>query len=167
MSVLRDARDATSYRVLGDYIQDWVWPKHITTPSSSRLFSKEASRSNLKAKHFSSGASELLSLLPVLGHYFLLLPVPRGEHVECFMALLDVAQLVFAAGECKVCPVMLETLITRHLEMFIRVYGEDKVLPKHNYCLMLPRQLHRFGTFLSCFVHERHHMLVKKMRTIV
>ena len=79
-----------------------------------------------------------------------------------FLALLDVAQLVFAVGESAVDADLLEAMIARHLELYIKVYGTDKVLPKHNYCLMLPEQLRRFGMFVKTFVHERHHMLLKK-----
>jgi len=128
------------------------------------LFNPEAAKSNIQSSSFSSGASELLSLLAVLGHYFLVVSSDtRPANVQSFMALVDVAQLVFAVGECEVDPDTLERLIQGHLQLYVGVYGADSVLPKHNYCLMFPDQLRRFGTFVRAFVHERHHMLLKKI----
>ena len=84
------------------------------------------------------------------------------EHIECFLALVDVAQLVFAVGECDVDADTLERFIERHLKLYVEVYGESKVLPKHNYCLMLPHQLRTWGLFVRAFVSERRHRLPKK-----
>ena len=41
-------------------------------------------------------------------------------------------------------------------------YGESHFLPKHHFCLHLPRQLETHGLLCSCFVHERRHKIMKR-----
>ena len=163
MTALKRMGSTTTYEGLGEYTTLWKWPKHITAPSAKKLFSPEAAKANLKSESFSSGASELLSMVPVLGHYFLhaFAEGARPQHVVCFLALLDVVMLVFAVGECDVDSEVLARFQARHLDLKVEVYGKESLKPKDNYSLMLPRQLKEFGGFVRTFVHERHHKLAK------
>ena len=144
-------------------MQAFKYPAHITPPT--KLFTPEAARNNLKSRTFSSSASELLTLLPVLGHFFLVVALPEGfclPEINCFLALVDVVLLVFATDRCKVCPDLLDQMVQRHLTLFMAAYGEELFLPKHHFTTHLGDQLRMFGWLMRCFVHERHHKLLKK-----
>ena len=159
------ARSPCSYASIGKCVEQWQWPAHLTAPSAKKLFSPDAAKNNIKSGHFSSGASEMLSLLPVLGLFLQTVALPAGccvDKVHCFLALIDVVLLVFATDRCDLCPDLLETMILRHLQLVRDVYGELAFLPKHHYSTHFPDMLRKFGWLLRCFVHERHHMLLKK-----
>ena len=93
------ARSPCSYASIGKYVEQLQWPAQLTAPSAKKLFSPDAARNNIESGNFSSGASELLSLLPVLGFFFQTVALPAGccvDKVHCFLALIDVVLLVFA-----------------------------------------------------------------------
>ena len=56
---------------------------------------------------------------------------------------------------------MLEAAIMKHLRLLQEVYDLSDFRPKHHYATHLAEMLEWFGCLISCFVHERHHRLVK------
>ena len=82
MSRLWKSKAPTSYAVLGRYMALWSWPKQYGRhgPSFAVLFNKKSAKANLDSGSFSSSASELLSMIPVLELYFD--RVAKGRHHE-------------------------------------------------------------------------------------
>ena len=79
------------------------------------------------------------------------------------IAVLDVIDLcVKCRMPGRVAPTTLMAAIVKHLDLFIQVYGEDAVKPKHHYSLHLPLQLLIFGALLSTLVLERKHRAFKR-----
>ena len=161
-------RDDCKYASIGAYVDGWKWPARFAATQAKfrKLFTPEAARNNLKTQSFSSSASEQLSLLPVLAHYFLVVVLGHVDEattkmISCFLALVDVVLLVFATDRGKICPDTLERMILHHLTLFLAAYGEASFLPKHHFSTHFPDQLRRFGWLMRCFVHERNHMLPK------
>jgi len=77
MKHMQVERTACSYKEFVTYSSGWENPKGI--PKIDRLFTPSAMRNNLKNSHFSSTASELLTLLPLLIMYLTRVVALRGE----------------------------------------------------------------------------------------
>jgi hypothetical protein len=88
---------------------------------------------------------------------------PDEKRVESMIAALDVvAMLQLCKVKDRVDQAQLMAAIVKHLNVFIEVYGEDMIKPKHHYALHLPGQLFRFGVLLATLVLERKHRAFKR-----
>lgn len=107
----------------------------------------------------------MLSVAPVLGH--LLSMVCKAQEfcipcVESMLAALHVLELLVATRSVFIDPDLLHSAIKRHASLYVAAYDEEHMRPKHHYVFHLSAQYKRFGRLISCFVHERHHKLLKK-----
>ena len=116
-------------------------------------------------------ASGLLSFLPVMRLYVLLMLWNQVSHdamkaCRCFLLLVEVIDTLHKAtrGEA-VQPADLQAAIRAHAEALLDVYGESCWFPKNHMGLHLGEFLHRHGTLISCWVHERKHKLIKRFAT--
>ena len=162
-STQRRGVTTVSYCTLGEYVGRWKWPK--VAPHVEQLFDETANNKNLKNEAFSSSASELLTLAPVLASFFSAIVAPMGicsAAVACIIALLNVVELLATVKRGIVSPRQLLTAILEHLRRFLDVYGRGRWKPKHHYALHLPLMLARFGMLVACFTHERKHRVLKR-----
>ena len=163
MSAYRSARDPqTSYREIGEYVAQWEFPMKR---SVAHLFTENKAAANYRKKGFTSTASEMLTLVPVLLRYFEHVVLPRGRllgHARSMIAVLRVIVLLQAIRSCCVTPEVLAAAIVTHLIAYSDAYGANAMRPKHHYALHLPDMLRRFGLLLTTLTHERKHRLVKK-----
>ena len=163
MQVFRHARDRqTSWEELGVYAAKFSVPcgRNVTS-----LFTDKKIRSHVAAHSFSSTASELLTLVPILLRYFQHVVLPRGRHLNACRSLMACLRVVMILQACKcgaVTPDVLQDAITTHMQLFIIAYGSDAVKPKHHYALHLPAMLGHFGCLITTFVNERKHRMVKR-----
>ena len=165
MRALHEHRPAlpVSWRALGEYVNQWTFPKG--SPKIDHLFVSASCRNNLKNRVFASSASELLTLVPVLLRFFAVVVLPLGacaSEVLSIIACLESVELLHCVRRGIVSAHVLERYMHKHAEAFLSAWGEEHWKPKHHYSLHLPLQLARFGTLLSCFMHERKHRLVKR-----
>ena len=152
-----------SYSDLWAYILQWTFPKQ--TPNLAHVFDATNVKAHYKNKHFNSTASELLSILPVLLRFFVMLVLPLGlctDQVHSIIACLEVVEMLLMVRKDGVSPEDLHRYIVRHLHLFLDAYAEGLWRPKHHYAWHLPQMLKRFGTLIACFTHERKHRLIKR-----
>ena len=165
MCALRAAGAPTTYAVLGKLVEMFTWPKQISKPSSRRLFGAKAAGNNLRNRHFSASASELLSLMPVLGYYFARAAVqaPCNAEVQSFMALVDAIEILQCVKEGVVTPAVVHEAITNHLDKRATAYDVDhEAVMKPHYVRHLARQFQRHSALYACFTPERLHALAIK-----
>jgi len=161
-----------SYADFLAFAQAWKWPKvcgdfynrlsDLLAPSRVK---KYLGSKNAKP-HLSVDASDLLNILPVLMHFILVEVQPEGackrkvKSLLLCMSVVDMLQAVRA--ECGVTPEMLRDAIDTHYICYRKTYGVAEVRPKHHYARHLWRMLEKFDVLISCFVHERHHKVIKR-----
>ena len=169
MSRLRKSNAPTSYAVLGRYMALWSWPKQYGRhgPSFAVLFNKKSAKANLDSGAFSSSASELLSMIPVLELYFDRVAKGHGVFMVGITSLLLVFHVVDLLQSTRsrhsaVSPEALASAIQAHMVAFYEAYGKDAGKPKHHAAAMhLADHYKRWGRLAPCFTHERFHTLAK------
>jgi hypothetical protein len=156
-----------TYSQLGEYVAKWSFPK--ARGKLLHLFDVEHIKRWHNSGDFSCSSSEFLALQPILSRYLKKVIRPQvantinEQRVESMIAVLDVIDLcVKCRVPGRVAPTTLMAAIVKHLDLFIQVYGEDAVKPKHHYSLHLPLQLLIFGALLSTLVLERKHRAFKR-----
>ena len=125
----------------------------------------EKIRSHHAARAFSSTASELLTIAPIILRYFKEIVIHRGRlipHCQSLIACLRVVLLLLACRLSVVTPAVLANAIKQHMDLFKLAYGNDAVRPKHQFALHLPSMLQHHGCLLTTFVNERKHRVVKQ-----
>lgn len=155
----------STYSELGEYVRMWSFPAQVEITSVNQLFSVSANKNNVRRGTFSSGASEFLSLAPILKRYFKHVVLPKGEmqpHVKSFLAVLDVVDILQACKKGTESKDGLANAIKKHLDLFVLAWGRSSMRPKYHYVLHLPNQLELHGLLLTTFVHERKHKVVKR-----
>ena len=161
MKYLFSHHSHTTYSECGSYICAWKFPKG--TDRIDHLFERNTIKNNLRKEDFSCGASEFLTIAPVLARYFRYIGLPRGEHLPqltSMVAVLAVLELLQAVKRGFVTPAMLRDAIQAHFIAFVVAYGADAVRPKHHYVRHFPDILARVGTLISTLMHERKHRVV-------
>ena len=169
MAQLRRSHAPTSYAALGQYVALWKWPKQYGRHGTSfaELFNKKNAKANLESESFSSSASELLSLIPVLELYFDRVAKGQGVFVEGVTSILLVFNVVDLLQSTRsrnstVTGAALAAAIQVHMEAFYAAYGKDAGRPKHHTAaLHLADHYKRWGRLAPCFTHERFHKLAK------
>ena len=154
------------WRQLGEYVQLWTWPKHLGGARCKSLFDTASVEKYNKTKHFTCGASELLSLLPVFRLYFERIVVPTRVFqpgVESILRLIDALDVIMRtrSRHSPVTEAQLQAAIRTHLEAKHAVYGPDHFKYKDHVALHLPSQYAQYKRLTPCFVQERHHKEAK------
>jgi hypothetical protein len=152
-------------KLFSSYLSEWHWPLRVNATSLSNIFSSTAVASMRKAQHLKCQASDSLSMYPVLAYFIMASFLPSGRcHAECiaFLALADLIDLVYSAARGGLTPQELRKAVYRFLKLFVDAWGAEWMTPKFHWLLHLPIELERYGTLLSCFVHERKHRMVKR-----
>ena len=160
---LRDA--GFPERHITEFLQSFNWPAQTAGSSPKNILqaTREKKTSPLKAS-----VSEMLNFLPVMRLFLLQFVcgnVGAGTQSVCrsflLMArVLDLLQTVARGGSTTASE--LEAAIVEHSRCHLQAYGDEAWVPKHHMGLHLPEFLRRFGTLLSCFVHERKHKIIKR-----
>ena len=85
----------SGYKEFREFLESWSFPRGRHRPDN--LFTDEQIRLNLEKAAFSCGASDLLSLAPILLKYFRDVVRPRGRclgHVDSIIAVLESVELL-------------------------------------------------------------------------
>ena len=127
MSTFKTARARdTSYAEMGTYIGRWRFPSNR---GMATLLTEKKIRSHHNARAFSSTASELLTITPIVLRYFKEVVMHRGRFIaQCrsLIACLQVVLLLMACRLCVVRPEVLAEAITRHMNLFKEAYGDAR-----------------------------------------
>ena len=155
-----------SYAFLTDFCSaDWKWPKARGSAKVSDIFSPGREAAGSKDQMFKAGASEMLSVYPLI-RYFLEVCVPadavtkeKTSFVEC-CHVVDLMQGVKQHGGLHLLP-DLKARIRSFFRSHVDAYADELVRPKHHYMWHMTKQVDEDGFWLDCFVHERKHQLTK------
>ena len=155
------------YSNFHDFMHFWHWPRRLEGRSvtGKSAFSPKRAKSSWKAETFHSGASESMSLYPVLAHFVRTILLPAGiEAAACnaFLALCLVLDLLMVVNRGIVSATRLRDAVIDHLRQFAATHGEDAMTPKFHYSIHLYIFLRIFRFLVGCLLHERKHRLIKR-----
>ena len=165
---LEDAGVKTAYAMLHEYVCHWKWPSRVHSSNLAKIFDAKRREGNRKGECFRAQASEGLSVYRVVAFWLRVIVLPRGiaaAACNAFLAFAALADCVVAIARGAVSPGQLRDAVHKFLDRFVAAWGYDAMTPKCHWALHLPRELARFGTLLSCFVHERKHKLIRRYAT--
>jgi hypothetical protein len=167
MNKSRKNQHQCTYENLRVYVSKWTLPKG--RGNVMYLFDKEHTDRFLRTGDFSCNSSEFLSLAPIISRFLQrvvkpnVIGMPQEKNVDCMIAVLEVVKLLqLCKVKDRVSPTTLAGAIVKHLDMFVEIYGEDLIRPKHHYALHLARQLFLIGFLFSTLTLERKHRAFKR-----
>jgi hypothetical protein len=165
LEALRSNGCTRIYDLFNGYIEQFNWPWRVRNKNLHSLFDENRREGNRKARSFRCQASEMLSLYPVAAMFVTSTILPTaGCDDEClaFLACCDLLDAFTSIPRGRVSPNMLASRVERFLGLFNAVWGYVNMQPKFHWLLHYARCLSRFGTLISCFVHERKHRTIKR-----
>jgi len=141
------------------YLQKWTWPRQFASGKNC-----------YETGTLQAAASQLISVVPVLGHLFRSVLLPTGRcsgAVRTFILCTVVIELFLGAARSAECatPSAIREAILAHYAAHLAEFGEDYWAFKFHMGLHIPEMMEKFGIFLACFVLERKHKLVKRFIT--
>jgi hypothetical protein len=148
----------------------WGWPCTRNT-AIGEVFSEVRESSSKEAEMFKAGASETLSVYPLVRHFlekFVPAHLIAKERLS-FLALCDVLDSMQA---CKAAfdveqIYSMKMGVRRFLRLHIDAHGVKYIRPKHHYMFHMFRQPMEDLIWLDCFVHERKHQLTKGLADVI
>ena len=165
LEALRDNGHRDIYAMIGGFIRNFNWPSRVKSSRLDTPFDPSRREGNRKAGHFKCQASDMLSLYPVLAVYTTKLILPHaGCDAEAltFIALCDLMDLLTSVARGVVTPSALCRKVERFLDLFSDTFGVTSMHTKYHWLLHYALHLERYGTLVSCFVHERKHKTIKR-----
>ena len=159
-------RDAIFHETrINEFLQDFSWPAQTGGSSPKQILEASGDK---KTSPLKAAASELMNFLPVLRLFLLRFVYGRIDAATMLMSrsfflLVEVTELLqkVARGGC-VTASKLRAAIEAHLRCHLQAYAGSAWVPKCHMALHLPEYMSRFGTLVSCFVHERKHKVIKR-----
>lgn len=158
------------YPLLERYCKsNWQWPAGQAQKGKAIHQVFNSSREKASREHWKSGASELLTVYPLVREFArtVVLATRPGLAPEvrslmlCFR-VLDLLRHLKGAHDNEHL-VSISAAIQEHLEQHKLVYGTEDMIPKHHYAIHIGQQIRRHGVLFDCFVVERSHLLPKCM----
>ena len=134
-------------------------------PRVHHLFAGKQYNSCREAEQFKATASEGLTLYPIVRQWCSSVLIPSGstEPAESFMALAAVLDLLCCSRNgVRVTPAQLNAAMLNWLHKHTHTYGDRFKKPKAHYALHLPAMLGHRKLLCACWVHERHHKVIKR-----
>ena len=134
-----------------------IMPKAVAKPIAQLSF--EDRMVDKPGKHIRGFASEVLSMIVIMGLWVELNLVPTGalpEEAKCFLLLGRIVFLLRTGDSVRSKLPLLQQLILEHHELFTKLYPAE-AKPKVHFLLHVPEQIAKFQKNLSCFVTERKH----------
>ncbi len=131
------------------------------------VFSEVREASSLAAHSFKAGASEVLSVYPLIRYFLEITIMPRGPNpaeTAPFLAVCRVLDLMDTIRNVGVGDRKPKQEVARSLRLHVAAYGCDWVEPKHHYMIHMPRHVEEDGVWLDCFVHVRKHIISRRLR---
>ena len=167
--MLKLKEQGVTYAKLHSYLQDFKWPRSISTVSGKDTCEPKRAKSCWSDGLFKATASESLSVLPVFANYFTDFihgnppPAAFAKGVAAnLLQLVRIVELIIRSSRCSVAPVLLQNAIKEYLEGYVQLHGPEGMIIKFHYLLHLPAFLKKHGFLPNCFVHERKHRMPKR-----
>jgi hypothetical protein len=156
------------YEIFSNYVEKWNFPVRLkqTGAGLAKIFSKDRRDKHRSAKHIKCQASDGLSLVQVAAMFtvrvLMMLGVSCRAECLCFLALVDVIDLIFTTPHGMVSPAELLEAVELFLAMFKKLWGVEWMTPKFHWLLHYSSHLARLGYLLNCFCLERKHKVAKR-----
>lgn len=161
--LMNSSGGAQAFTQCGEFICQLVVPRRL--PQVRHLFSPKQYSSCRDAEQFKASASEGLTLYPMFRKWCNSVLIPRGytAPAESFIALTDVLDLLSCSRNgIDVSPEQLSAAMLNWLQKHTHAYGDDFKKPKSHYALHLSDMLRHRKFLCACWVHERHHKVIKR-----
>ena len=165
LEALEDAGFDNLYGTLHDHVAQWNLPKRLHITDICDIFAGKRRATNRKNTNFRAGASEGLSVFPIIAIWLRIIAIPLGMAVPAcnvFLAFAAMAECFTSVGRGHVTPVQLQTAVEHYLKIFSDVFGFEPFFPKMHWLLHYWRELRTHGTLLACFVNERKHKIIRR-----
>ena len=104
-----------------------------------------------------ASASEALGVYPVMREWVANVVIKCTTHVDAcksflaLCALLDLLVIILHGNKDGITGEQLHKAVERHFLLFLAVYGEDAVIPKHHFCMHFGAYLDRWLTLIGTF----------------
>ena len=171
MYELRQQKAPATYAMIGEYVGMWQWPRQIGNHGLNlvKLFDAKSAHTYLTSKHFSSSASQLLSLVPTLSLFFERVAMKHGFFTQGVKSVLILCGVVGLLQLCRsrdspVTDDALRSAVAAHLKAKFEAYGRDFARYKDHAAMHLADQKKRCKRLPPCFTQERLHKKNESMR---
>jgi hypothetical protein len=144
------------------YMQTWRWPKSLKyqTGTDASTFSHAKVKAYRKAGCVKASASEGLFILPIIAMFAINTVLPSGlcnAESKAMICLCDIVEAMQATSLRVTSADHLRKLIRSFMELCVEAGWRDRMIPKFHWMIHYPAHLERYGTLVTCFVHERKH----------
>ena len=158
-----------TYAMLNEYVSQWKWPATLASKLANpggALASKRAS-SSWEAGSLKATASEAVSMMPILAHFFERLQFNTAnadlkQHLGCMLLLVRVVELIMLSSRRRVDPDELQIASNMYLAKYKSLYGGLAMTTKFHVVLHFPIYLRNFKYLPNCWVLERKHKQPKR-----
>ena len=157
------------YSAFRDFVSTWIWPARVQHSQLAGIFDTNRAEKHRAAKHIKCQASDLLSLIGVLGYFAQTVLTTLGSEipdcvsaVSAFLALSQVCELVAASVRYDVRPEELLGKVHCFLERFVAAFGYEWLTPKLHWMLHYAESLLKNKRLFNCFCLERKHKVPKR-----
>lgn len=158
------ALDTSAWETFGEYVGHWFWPTHLSMKHLPELFQAKKIKKYKHNKRFNPGASETLSLLPILVFWCRKVLLPSNFAPLPVQAFLAVAEVIFILHEGQFWGMATRDSLQMAVERSLQLAHECgwHVMPKFHWLLHMCDQLERWQKLPSCFTPERKNKILKK-----
>ena len=132
-----------TYAKLNDHVSKYEWPRFVRTVTGKDACSPKRAKSSWDESIFKATASELLSLAPVLAHFFddflhaSTSSTAKG-HAASLLQLIRIVELILRTARGPVMPGDLQKAIAEYMEGFALLYGPEKWSSNSTICFTCP-----------------------------
>ena len=164
---LFSALDTSAWETFGEYVGHWFWPTHLNMKHLPDLFQAKKIKKYKQNKRLNPGASETLSLLPVLVFWCRKVLGPSNFAALQVQAFLAVAEVIFILHEGQLWGMATRDSLQVAVERSLQLAHECgwHLTPKFHWLLHMCDQLERWQKLPSCFTCERKNKILKKYAT--
>lgn len=164
-----NALDTSAWETFGEYLGHWFWPTHLGMKHLPELFQAKKIKKYKTNKRFNPGASEALSLLPILVFWCRKVLLPSNFAPRPVQAFLAVAEVIFILHEGQLWGMAARDSLQKAVEHSLQLAHECGwyVIPKFHWLLHMCDQLERWQKLPSCFTPERKNKILKKYASAI
>jgi hypothetical protein len=152
--------------MVNEFVVKFRIPKRHGKVSPTWLSAKRLGK---KKQNLQSFASDLVTLIPIVLCYLTEVvgtsdSHPLGDHVACLTTVWQIIGVCSLGAHAALEYVdLLRSLITKHHELYVRLYPRGAISPKFHQLLHICDNVIFLRCLLSCFVTERKHVKTKSV----
>ena len=164
IAICKVLQEVNLWSNVAGWLACWNLPGQWKTFNVVSLFQAKRVEKHLKVQKFSSTASELLTALPLVDHYFTKLDL-ESDSVKCFQAICHLVALLKATWTKQIAHQDIQHCVENTLALWKKCGWH--MVKKHHWLLHIADNYHKHGTMTTCFTVERKNKWVGKIATAV